>query len=188
MIKLKDDRIIGLSGEMENYRNANGVEFFQMDTNQTFMYDAENDVWHNVTPGYTPSESESDPPIRLAVSPIIPAGIEMWGKTTDDLQKDIVVHANSITGTLKYVSDYSSAFGGDLAKGNYIALHFETPGCTGATVTVTVTNPVTLDEDMTAVLRIADPSTQTITVSASKSNFTTTTRVYSLKGLVCEKK
>lgn len=178
----------GLSAEMENYRKVpNGATFFQMDTNKTFMYSAETDMWHNVTPGYDPATDESKE-IRLAVSPIIPEGVDMWGKTVDDLQKDIKIGANTITGILKYVADYSTAFPGALSRGNYIALRFDTPGLTGVTITVQLTDPVALDSDQTVVLRIRDKDTQTITVTASKDNYTTLTRVYSLSGLILETK
>ena len=108
---------------------------------------------------------------------------DLFGKEASDLQENIVVGADSITGTLKYVADYSSAFGGDLAHGNYIALHCDA-GVEGAEIVVKVTNPVTLDEDGNVVLRIADKSSQTITVVASKGSYSVT-KEYSLTGLTC---
>lgn len=120
----------------------------------------------------------------LSVSGIVDAdNADLFGKEASDLQSGIVVSGSAITGTLKYVADYSSAFGGDLASGNYIALHCEVPGVDDATITVTVTNPVVLDTDGNIVCRIADKSTQTITVVAAKSGFKSVTKVFSLKGL-----
>ena len=121
----------------------------------------------------------------LSVTPITDTSVDLFGLDCSDLQEDIVVGDNAITGTLKYVADYSSAFGGDLSSGNYIALHADVPNTTGVTITVTVTNPTTLDEDGNVVLRIADKSTQTVTIVASKEGYDSVTKTYSLTGLTC---
>ena len=83
------------------------------------------------------------------------------------------------------MADYSSAFGGDLASGNYIALHYSVPGVNGVTITVQVTgrSAVTLDPDGLAVSHIADKSAQTITVVASKEGYDSVTKVLDLSGL-----
>lgn len=98
-----------------------------------------------------------------------------------------MIGTNAITGTLKYIADYSSAFGGDLDHGNYIAIHCEVPDAEDAILTVEVVNgvsgPVTLDDDGIAVLRIADKTEQTIKVVAQKEGFSTVTREFSLAGL-----
>lgn len=110
---------------------------------------------------------------------------DLFGKSASDLQTGITVGKRGITGTLKYVSDYSAAFGsGAEGSGNYIALHIECD-VEGATITAKVTNPTTLDESGDVVLRIADKDTQTITVVASKEGYNTVTKVFSLKGLTC---
>ena len=121
----------------------------------------------------------------LTVDTEIAADEDLWGLTTADLQSGIEIGSDSITGTLKYIADYSSAFQGDLSSGNFIAIHCSVPGVEDATITVKVTNPVTLDEDGIAVLRIADKSTQTITVVASKTGFESVTKTFSLTGLTC---
>ena len=97
-----------------------------------------------------------------------------------------MIENNAISGTLKYVDDYTG-FSGDvsLQSGNYIALHFSVPEVDDVTITVTVTNPVVLDEDGIAVLRIADKSSQTITVVASKDGYESVTKVLTLSGLTC---
>ena len=71
------------------------------------------------------------------------------------------------------MADYYSAFGGDLASGHYIALHYSVPGVNGVTITVQVTgrSAVTLDPDGLAVSHIADKDSQTITVVASKEGY-----------------
>lgn len=110
---------------------------------------------------------------------------DLFGLNASDLQENVVIGKNKISGTLKYVDDYSSAFGGDLAHGNYIALHAEVPDEEDVTITIKITNPVTLDADGNFVGRIADKSTQTITVVASKDGYNDVTKVYSLNGLNC---
>lgn len=111
--------------------------------------------------------------------------VDLWGKVASDLQTGISISSeNAITGTLKYISDYSSAFGPGEDDGNYICLHFAAD-VPNAEITVTITNPVTLDADGILVGRIADKDSQTITVVASKAGYTSATKVYTLDGLVC---
>lgn len=123
----------------------------------------------------------------LKVDVDIDASVDLFGKTVDDLQEDINVGTNGFTGTLKYVDDYTG-FSSDpeLQSGNYIVIHAEVPDTDDVTISVKVTNPVTLDEDGIAVLRIADKNSQTITVVASKEGYESVTKVYRLNGLVCE--
>lgn len=113
--------------------------------------------------------------------------MDLFGKSVEDLQSDVLVSSSSIRGTLKYISDYAG-FSSDpsLQSGNYIAIHAEVPGVDGVTITVKVTDPVTLDEDGTVVLRIADKDSQTITVVASKSGYESVTKEFRLNRLNCE--
>lgn len=122
----------------------------------------------------------------MSVDTDISADEDLWGKTVSDLQSGISVGKNSISGTLKYIADYSSAFPEELDSGNYLAIHAYVPDVEDVTITVKVTNPVTLDEDGIAVLRIADKSSQTVTVVASKEGYPSMTREFSLSGLICE--
>ena len=125
--------------------------------------------------------------IGLKVDTSIDPSEDLFGKTVGDLQENVVIGKSGITGTLKYVSDYTG-FSSDpaLQSGNYIVIHAEVPDEDDVTITVKVTNPVTLDDDGIAVLRIADKSSQTITVVASKEGYESVTKVYSLNGLECE--
>lgn len=115
--------------------------------------------------------------------------IDLFGKSASDLEENIVVGTSGITGTLKYVSDYSSAFSGEQAQGNFLALHYAVPDVEDATITVEVVNgtsgPVTLDPDGLHIARIADKSTQTIKVVASKEGYESVTKTFSLTGLTC---
>lgn len=113
---------------------------------------------------------------------------DLFGKTADDLQENIAIDdSNAVTGTLKYVEDYSSAFGAGEDSGNYIALKFTSDE--GTTITAEVVNGVhgvvTLDEDGILVARIADKSAQSIKVVASKDGVSVT-KTFTLTGLICE--
>ena len=102
------------------------------------------------------------------------------------MQENVVFGTNSVTGTLHYIDDYSSAFGPDEDSGNYIVFHAEVPDFSGATITATMDNTSTLDSDGIAVFRVRDKSTQTLTVVASATGYDSVTRTYSLSGLTCE--
>lgn len=123
----------------------------------------------------------------LTIDAGISSETDLFGKTVDELQEDIVIGSNNISGTLKHVDDYDG-FSGDpsLTHGNYLVIHAEVPDIDDVTITVKVTNPVTLDDDGIAVLRIADKSSQTVTVVASKEGYDSVTRVFDLTGLDCE--
>ena len=123
----------------------------------------------------------------MTVDANIAGTVDLFGKSVTDLQTGIVVGGDSISGTLRYVDDYTG-FSSDTAlqSGNYIAIHAEVPGVEDVTFTVRVTTPVTLDDDGIAVLRIADKSSQTITVVASKDGYPSVVKVYRLDGLTCE--
>ena len=126
----------------------------------------------------------------MSVDADISASEDFWGKGVADLQENIEIEDNAITGTLKYVDDYSSAFGTGEDSGNYLALHCAVPDVEGVTITAEVVNgthgPVTLDEDGLVVLRIADKSLQTIKIVASKEGYESVTKVYDLSDLTCE--
>lgn len=122
----------------------------------------------------------------MSASPVTDS-TDLLGKTADDLQENIVIGRNlAITGTLKYVDDYSSAFGTGEDSGNYIAIKFESDD--DAIITAEVVNgvhgPVTLDEDGILVARIADKSSQTLKIVASKDR-KSVTKIYTLDGLTC---
>lgn len=124
----------------------------------------------------------------MSVDADVSDSVDLFGKVTSDLQSGIVIGEDSITGTLRFVDDYTG-FSGDpeLQSGNYIVIHAEVPGYKdSAVIEVTVTNPVVLDEDGIAVLRIADKDSQTITVVASVDGHEDITRVFTLDGLTCE--
>lgn len=113
---------------------------------------------------------------------------EWLGKSVSDLQSNIQVNDDYITGTLHYVTDFTGFSG--LAReqqGNYLALRFEDE--TGATTVVELVGgkhgPVTLDSDKVCIFQIADTEKQTIKVTTSK-NGSSVTKIYGLQRLNCE--
>ena len=122
--------------------------------------------------------------MTLSVSALTDTSVDLWGYDCDDLQDSIVVGDDSISGTLKYIEDYSAA-GFSPIDGNFIALKCES-NVEDATITVTVTNPSVLDSDGIIVLQIADKDTQTITVKVEKEGYVPVTKVYTLTDLVCQ--
>ena len=134
--------------------------------------------------GKTASVSISVVDVDLQVEAAVDADGDLFGKVASDLQENIVVGDNAITGTLKYISDYSAAFSGDEASGNYIAI--KCTANTGAVITVEVvggtSGSVTLDPDGLIVDRIAS-NTQSIRVNAT-INGVTETKTFALTDLV----
>ena len=108
-----------------------------------------------------------------------------------DLQSNVSVGASAITGTLKYVSDYTG-FSSKTSEqsGNYLAIHCTVPGTTPDRITVEVVNGTagerTLDADGLIVLRIADKNAQSVRVKAYKTGLETVTKTYTLTGLTLE--
>lgn len=108
-----------------------------------------------------------------------------FDKSASELQSDIEIGENSISGTLKYVTDYQ-AYLGDEQNGNFIALHVVPAN--GATVTAEliggVHGPVTLDEDNVVIFRVTSTS-QKIKFAATKNGITST-YIYSLNGVTLQ--
>lgn len=112
--------------------------------------------------------------------------VDLYGKHASDLQSDIKIDGTNISGTLKKVDDYSSAFPDNEKSGYFLALSFDAED--GATVEVRLnggTNPNSVDvtEDGFCVFRIADKDKEILDVDIIKGK-TKIIRMYSLKGLV----
>ena len=120
---------------------------------------------------------------ELTVDTDVSASEDLFGKTIDDLQTGVTIGENSITGTLKFVDDYTG-FSSDPAmqSGNYLVLHCTVNDSNPITVEVVggVSGPRTLDADGIIVLRIADKDTQSVRVVAGS-----VTKTYTLTGLEC---
>lgn len=102
----------------------------------------------------------------------------------------MTVSSSRIAGTLNYVTDYTG-FSGDpeLQSGHYMALKFEAPE--GSTTTIqmiggaVVRDPVELDSDMNAVIRVTDASKQKLRVVTTMTGADDVVKEYHLTGLKC---
>ena len=125
--------------------------------------------------------------LKIGAVPVID-DTDLLGKTADDLQSDIKVRKDKITGTLKYVTGYTG-FSSDVAEqsGNYIAIkaecNFEDATITGEVVGGTH-GPVTLDSDRIIICRIAN-NTQSIRFVATSGDKTASVE-YALSDLILE--
>ena len=95
----------------------------------------------------------------------------LFGKTVNELQSDVVVSDDEVTGTLKYVDGYVD-FSSNVSEqsGNYLALKIEAEPAEAETVVELVggtKGPVTLDDDMNIVLLIKNKDTQSIKVTTT---------------------
>ena len=113
----------------------------------------------------------------------------LFGKTVNELQSDVVVSDDEVTGILKYVDGYVD-FSSNVSEqsGNYLALKIEAEPAEAETVVELVggtKGPVTLDDDMNIVLLIKNKDTQSIKVTTTH-NEESVTKTYGLSGLTLE--
>lgn len=111
---------------------------------------------------------------------------DLLGKTVDDLQTGVAVSDNAVSGTLKYVTDYTG-FSGDVAEqsGNYLVLQAESENA-GAVITAEVIGgdhgPVTLDEDGILIVRIKNTS-QKVKFTVTADGYNVNEQEFDLTGL-----
>ena len=113
----------------------------------------------------------------------------LFGKAVNELQSDMVVADDEVTGTLKYVNGYVD-FSSNASEqsGNYLALKIEAEPAEAETVVELVggtKGPVALDDDMNIVLLIKNKDTQSIKVTTTH-NGESITKIYGLSGLTLE--
>ena len=113
----------------------------------------------------------------------------LFGKAVNELQSDMVVADDEVTGTLKYVNGYID-FSSNTSEqsGNYLALKIEAEPAEAETVVELVggtKGPVALDDDMNIVLLIKNKDTQSIKVTTTH-NEESITKIYGLSGLTLE--
>lgn len=122
---------------------------------------------------YASAVVQVEPTLEIAVSAVT-GDVDLLGLTPDDLQDDVEISDGAISGTLKYVSDYTG-FSSDVSEqnGNYLAIKViavEDAKITVELINGTLGHPVTLDSDGMIVLKIADVDTQSIEIVATKGN------------------
>lgn len=104
------------------------------------------------------------------------------------MQDGLTVTSNRISGNLAFIDDYTG-FSGDtsLQEGHYMALKFTAPEDSIVTIQMiggeVVRDPVALDQDMNAVLRVADQMHQKLKVVVKKDGYDDLIKEYSLTGL-----
>ena len=113
----------------------------------------------------------------------------LFGKAVNELQSDVVVSDDEVTGTLKYVDGYVD-FSSNVSEqsGNYLALKIEAEPAEAETVVELVggtKGPVTLDDDMNIVLLIKNKDTQSIKVTVNDGE-DSAIKTYGLTGLTLE--
>ena len=113
----------------------------------------------------------------------------LFGKAVNELQSNVVVADDEVTGTLKYVNGYVD-FSSNVSEqsGNYLALKIEAEPAESETVVELLggtKGPVTLDDDMNIVLLIKNKDTQSIKVTTTY-NEESVTKTYGLSGLILE--
>ena len=113
----------------------------------------------------------------------------LFGKAVNELQSDVVVADDEVTGTLKYVNGYVD-FSSNTSEqsGNYLALKIEAEPAEAETVVELVggtKGPVALDDDMNIVPLIKNKDTQSIKVTTTH-NEESITKTYGLSGLTLE--
>lgn len=110
----------------------------------------------------------------------------LFGKKVSDLQSNVAVKDNGITGTLNHITGYTEFSSNEAEQsGNYLALKVD-PTPADAKVVVELLGgtkgPVTLDEDMNIVLLIKNKDIQSVKVTATKGE-ESSEKTYSLTGL-----
>ena len=122
----------------------------------------------------------------MSLSADIETSVDLLGKIVTDLQDEVTVSGDTISGTLLYVDDYTG-FSGDPTEqaGNYLVVK-----CTadeGDTITLDliggIHGPVTLDDDGICIIRITDKDTQKLKYTATGADGSTETKIWNLTGL-----
>lgn len=111
---------------------------------------------------------------------------DILGMTAADLQSNISVAGDVISGKLLYVENYTG-FSSDptLQEGNFLALKIESEPADAVTTVELLggkDGPKTLDSDHLAVFRVTNISAQTVKVTSTKGK-DSNTKVYKLTGL-----
>ena len=126
----------------------------------------------------------------MLVDADISASLSLLGKYVGDLQDGIEIDRLSISGNLRYLTDYTG-FSDEVSEqgGNYLALCFSVPGTDDETITVSLVGgeqePVAVGTGGIFIFRITDTE-QEITVRVSAPYRRAVIRTYDLLGLTLE--
>lgn len=119
----------------------------------------------------------------------MPSTTDLLGKVVTDLQSNVRVRGSNVSGTLKYVDDYTGfdTSNPDLQKGNYLVVH-ATTDVEGATISAKLSGDfVTLDSDGILVLRVTDETKNLpLVFKAEKGGYTTTVDNFNISRLTLE--
>lgn len=117
---------------------------------------------------------------------------DFWGVTAAELQSDITVSGNKITGTLYELTDDTKALVQDWGAGYFLAVKFSdfSDGLTYEDVQVGLvpsagSGLVTLDSDQNGVFKITDKNAQKLAVIQTKGK-EHYTQYFSLSGLTLD--
>ena len=122
----------------------------------------------------------------MSLSADIDSSENLFGKVVTDLQDEVTVSGDTISGTLLYVDDYTG-FSGDPAEqsGHYLVVKCEADE--GDTIVLDLIGgthgPVTLDSDGICVIRITDKDAQQLKYTATGTDGSTETKLWKLTGL-----
>ena len=109
-----------------------------------------------------------------------------------DIQSDIAVEDDAVTGTLLYYNDATKALVIDWGAGNFIGVHFVADDWSDYTSVLVGLDPsegsglidIINDPDKAAVMQINDKDAQVIKIVATNGTQTVTAE-YDLSGLTC---
>lgn len=134
----------------------------------------------------TEIETDVSPLEALAINVDIGGSVDLLGKVISDLQENVVISGTTITGTLKYVTDYTG-FSGKASeqKGNFFAFYCPMAKETGVTVNVKAASGTLWPIDSTdgiIVLQIKDKN-KPILLIASKEGYVPYAKEYDISGM-----
>ena len=125
----------------------------------------------------------------MTVKADVPSTTDLLGKVVTDLQSNVRVRGSNVTGTLKYVDDYTGfdPSNPDLQVGNYLVLHM-TSSVEDATISAKLSGDfATLDSDGILILRVTEETKELpLIVKAEKAGYTTTIDNYNISRLTLQ--
>ena len=125
----------------------------------------------------------------MAVKADVPPTTDLLGKVVTDLQTNVRVRGSNITGTLKYVDDYTEFDPShpELQVGNYLVVRASTD-VEGTTIYAKLSGDFKrLDSDGILVLRVTDETKNLpLVFKATKDGYTTTVDNFNISRLTLQ--